>query len=135
MPLPDTEIGQAYRQMVSTGMLKKPASSAPLSFRPPSWGSAPAAPTPASPRSGYLFGGPSAPRPAPEPFNGAMVMSALADVQRGVQRGMATAREFGIGAGVSPQAGTPGARAFQLGGATPTQSVEPFFRRPKWWPR
>lgn len=82
--------------------------------------------------SGYYAGQPGAPG---EPFNGAFVMAALRNIGLGVQRTGATAREFGIGQGVGPETGTPAARAFELGGATPTQPAEPYFRRPTWWPR
>lgn len=38
MPLPDTQIGQAYRK--ASTMLKNPASSPPANYNPPGWGAA-----------------------------------------------------------------------------------------------
>lgn len=83
--------------------------------------------------SGYYAGQPDV-GPARQPFSGADVMQALQSVGTGVQRLGATAREFGIGRGVSPATG-PAATAFNLGGALPTRPAQPYIRRPKWWPQ
>lgn len=150
MPLPDTLFGQQrriaqanapvtrlrpelnkaawQRSLQTAGGSRAPLQTMQQTVRP-------AAPTPPLLQrnsSGYYAGQPGAPG---EPFNGAFVMAALRNIGQGVQRASATAREFGIGQGVSPATGTPAARAFELGGALPTQPAQPFFRRPKWWPR
>ena len=149
MPLPDTMFGQQRRlmeqrrvpinqaawraQLQSAGAQRAPLQTMQERYYPTNHPFPPPTVTPLLQRnsSGYYAGQPGAPG---QPFSGVDVMRALQNVGDVTRRVGATAREFGIGAGVPPATG-PAVTAFGLGGALPTAPAQPFFRRPKWWPR